>query len=93
MGDVISLADLRAGRHAASATGPGGRRRRASRVTFFFDLVSPWTYLAAERAERLFGADRWRPAMGEALLGGRSALDPRDGHRGAPFGAVIRYRT
>jgi 2-hydroxychromene-2-carboxylate isomerase len=47
-------------------------------VTFFFDLVSPWTYLAAERAERVFAGDRWRPAIGDAIAGGRTAPDPRD---------------
>ena len=47
-------------------------------MTFFFDLVSPWTYLAAERAERLFASDRWRPATGDAIAGGRTAPDPRD---------------
>jgi 2-hydroxychromene-2-carboxylate isomerase len=78
VGDVISLADLRTGRHAVPATGPGGRGRRAPRVTVFFDLVSPWTYLAVERAERLFGGARWRPATGDALAGGRFARDPRD---------------
>ena len=42
-------------------------------MTFFFDLVSPWTYLAAERAERMLPGGRWRPATGEILLGGRTA--------------------
>src|SRR4051795_8498596 len=79
MGDVIPLFRRRSGapspttRAAARPDGAGGPR-----VTFYFDLASPWTYLAAERAERLFGAARWRPALGEALLGGRSAPDPRD---------------
>ena len=79
MGDVIPLfrrrssapsTPARAALHAA----PG----HAPRVTFYFDLASPWTYLAAERAERLFGDGRWCPATGEALLGGRTAPDPRD---------------
>src|SRR3954451_12627877 len=79
MGDVIPLirrrssAPSRTSRAAAPPDGAGGPR-----VTFYFDLGSPWTYLAAERAERLFGGGRWRPAMGEALLGGRSAPDPRE---------------
>jgi 2-hydroxychromene-2-carboxylate isomerase len=78
MGDVISLAELRGGRRAAAlgpAVGGGGR---GPRVTFYFDIASPWTYLAAERVERLFPSARWRPAMGEAIRGGRSAPDPRD---------------
>src|SRR4051812_38254984 len=68
---------MRTGR-LPSAPGSARRGARAPRVTFFFDLVSPWTYLAAERAERLFAAGRWRPAIGDALAGGRTALDPRD---------------
>ena len=47
-------------------------------MTFFFDLASPWTYLAAERAERLFPGGRWQPATGEILLGARAAPDPRE---------------
>jgi 2-hydroxychromene-2-carboxylate isomerase len=78
MGDVISLAKLRAARAESSAVAPFASGR-APRVTFFFDLVSPWTYLAAERAERLFAGDRWRPATGDLIAGGRNAPDPRDG--------------
>jgi len=77
MGDLIYLADLRAARAESSAGAPCGSGR-AARVTFFFDLVSPWTYLAAERAERLFGHARWRPVTGDAVAGGRNAPDPRD---------------
>jgi 2-hydroxychromene-2-carboxylate isomerase len=36
-------------------------------VGFFFDLASPWTYLAAERVDRRFADVRWQPAIGEAL--------------------------
>jgi 2-hydroxychromene-2-carboxylate isomerase len=77
VGDVIHLAKLRAARAQSSGADrvfPG----RAPRVTFYFDLVSPWTYLAAERAERHFGCDRWRPASGDAIAGGRMAPDPWD---------------
>lgn len=47
-------------------------RRRASRnrpaqSTFYFDLASPYTYLAAERVERGFARLRWRPASSQAL--------------------------
>jgi 2-hydroxychromene-2-carboxylate isomerase len=79
MGEVIPLIRRRSG--APSPTTRAAARPDAAggpRVTFYFDLASPWTYLAAERAERLFGGGRWRPAMGEALLGGRSAPDPRE---------------
>src|SRR3954451_5995424 len=77
MGDVISLAKVSAARAEASGSSPAPSGR-GSRVTFFFDLVSPWTYLAAERADRLFARDRWRPAIGDAIAGGRTAPDPRD---------------
>jgi 2-hydroxychromene-2-carboxylate isomerase len=36
-------------------------------VSFYFDLVSPWTYLAAERVERQFASMRWRPVVPDAL--------------------------
>jgi 2-hydroxychromene-2-carboxylate isomerase len=77
VGDVIHLAKLRAARAQSSGADPVPPGR-APRVTFFFDLVSPWTYLAAERAERHFGCDRWRPAIGDAIAGGRMAPDPYD---------------
>ena len=53
------------------------------RVSFFFDLASPWTYLAAERVDRRFADVRWQPAIGEALPGGarrraRSAAPPQE---------------
>jgi 2-hydroxychromene-2-carboxylate isomerase len=60
MGNVISLARER----AARAAGNGGPRPR---VTFFFDLTSPFTYLAAERVDRLFGDVEWRPVLSDAL--------------------------
>ena len=81
MGDVISLMERRARRAPAAVPAtpePAVRGPGRPRVTFFFDLVSPWTYLAAERAERMLPGGRWRPATGEVLLGGRTAPDPRD---------------
>jgi 2-hydroxychromene-2-carboxylate isomerase len=67
VGDVISLADARVARaqgHGLSAPGGGGR---APRITFYFDLSSPFTYLAAERVDRLFGNLVWRPVLEEVL--------------------------
>ena len=82
MGDVIPLTRRRSSALPSTTRAVARDALRAPRVhprvTFYFDLISPWTYLAAERAERLFAGGRWRPAMGEALLGGRSAPDPRD---------------
>jgi 2-hydroxychromene-2-carboxylate isomerase len=61
MGDLISLAERRA------TLGAGHGWRGAAQATFYFDLVSPFTYLAAERVERLLGAVRWLPALGAAM--------------------------
>jgi 2-hydroxychromene-2-carboxylate isomerase len=73
MGELISLAERRAAR--AEAHAPPTRPR----VSFFFDLASPWTYLAAERVDRRFADVRWQPAIGAALPGGRDG----DAQRGA----------
>jgi len=60
MGIVISLAEYR------------GTRRRAEHVrsrsaAFYFDIASPFTYLAAERVERLLPVVSWRPVLSDAL--------------------------
>ena len=68
MGDLISLAALRAERTMAAA-GYAARGGRSPRVTFYFDLTSPWTYLAAERADRLFQGARWTPAIDLTSVG------------------------
>jgi 2-hydroxychromene-2-carboxylate isomerase len=63
---VISLDQHRAARGGRPARGAAGARtlRPSAPVTFAFDLGSPWTYLAAERVERLFGDVLWRPVPG-----------------------------
>lgn len=38
------------------------RQPESPAVEFFFDLASPFSYLAAERVERLFGTVTWTPA-------------------------------
>jgi 2-hydroxychromene-2-carboxylate isomerase len=78
MGDVIPLTRRRSTAPSTATRAVAGPTTSRPRVTFYFDLASPWTYLAAERAERLFGDGRWCPATGDALLGGRTAPDPRD---------------
>jgi len=65
MGDVISLQERRSARLAVAE-----RRPSRLKVTFFFDLASPFTYLAAERVDRLFPGLTWRPALTEALHAG-----------------------
>ena len=71
MGELISLAERRAAR--AEAHAPPVRPR----VSFFFDLASPWTYLAAERVDRRFAEVRWQPAVGEVLPAGRDVAAHR----------------
>ena len=77
MGELISLAERRAAR--AEAHAPPVRPR----VSFLFDLASPWTYLAAERVDQRFAEVRWQPAVGEALpvardlAGQRRAVEER----------------
>jgi 2-hydroxychromene-2-carboxylate isomerase len=65
VGDLISLADRLAARGPVlrAPVRPG----RGPRVTFFFDLSSPFTYLAAERVDRLFGSLVWKPVLEEVL--------------------------
>jgi len=62
MGEVVRLADRRA-RQRSGAIGA----REAVRAEFFFDLASPFTYLAAERVDRAFDAVTWSPACARAL--------------------------
>jgi 2-hydroxychromene-2-carboxylate isomerase len=72
LGELISLAERRAARAAAAA------RHTRPRVSFFFDLASPWTYLAAERVDRLFAEVRWHPAMADALPADRGGDAERE---------------
>src|SRR5437667_11975918 len=75
MGDVIRLDERRSVRQAAIEAAPS-----RPRATFFFDLASPFTYLAAERVDRMFPALAWRPALTEALHAGNplSAMAERE---------------
>lgn len=52
-------------------------RRRAARPTFYFDIASPYTYLAAERVERMFGTLDWQPAHAAGLHSG-TPIDDRE---------------
>jgi 2-hydroxychromene-2-carboxylate isomerase len=58
MGDVIVLAERRAER---------SRSAEPARPVFFFDLACPFSYLAAERIERVLGDVAWIPTD-ETLL-------------------------
>ncbi|MDQ3721684.1 MAG: DsbA family protein [Actinomycetota bacterium] len=63
MGTITSLQAHRVARHQRELA----RRRAPARATLFFDLSSPYTYLAAERAERLFAGLQWQPACAGVL--------------------------
>ena len=52
MGELILLADRIANRTLASS---------GARTAFFFDLACPFSYLAAERVERILGDVEWVP--------------------------------
>jgi len=60
MEPVTSLTEYR----LAAARRRSGPRRRP---TLYFDLASPYTYLAAERADRMFSGLEWCAASSEAL--------------------------
>jgi 2-hydroxychromene-2-carboxylate isomerase len=70
MGDVINLAERRDARRSRGAPVRGPRR-----AEFFFDLSSPFTYLAAERVDRAFEHVIWTPASAAALQQGRQGGD------------------
>jgi 2-hydroxychromene-2-carboxylate isomerase len=72
MGDVIRLAERRAARDARAA----GHRAAPARVEFLFDLCCPFSYLAAERVDRIFDEVVWTPASTSALCCGSLAADP-----------------
>jgi 2-hydroxychromene-2-carboxylate isomerase len=62
MGELIVLAERRADRPRPT----GG-----SRPSFFFDLSCPFSYLAAERVERVLGDVAWIPTAGTLLRQGQ----------------------
>ena len=62
MGTVTSLQEHRLARRNKAAA-----RGAPPRATLFFDLGSPDTYLAAERADRLFARLEWLPASADVL--------------------------
>src|SRR3954453_15242271 len=70
MGDVVHLAQVRGRRERAA------RRRGAAPAFFYFDLACPFSYLAAERVERLFARIIWRPVLGEGIHRGDPWADP-----------------
>jgi 2-hydroxychromene-2-carboxylate isomerase len=71
MGTVTSLESHRLRRAGRAPVG----RQAPPRATLFFDLASPFTYLAAERADRLFAGLEWLPASSDALNRGAAEAD------------------
>lgn len=72
MGQVIDLAEQRARRRNA----PVRRMPRDTPVVFNFDLSCPFSYLSAERVDRLFPTAVWQPVSTLALHGGDPWADP-----------------
>lgn len=58
MGELIVLAERRADR---------SRHTSKTRPAFFFDLSCPFSYLAAERVERMLGHVDWVPTAGTLM--------------------------
>jgi 2-hydroxychromene-2-carboxylate isomerase len=67
MGDLIVLSE-----RLADRSRPG----RNALPAFFFDVACPFSYLAAERIERLLGVVEWVPASGAALREGAAPAQP-----------------
>lgn len=87
MGELIDLAAHRAVRqHGCEIPQHQHRPGVPRRATFYFDLSSPFTYLAIERVERLFPVVRWRPVLSDALHGG--ALWADEAQRGAAMASA-----
>jgi 2-hydroxychromene-2-carboxylate isomerase len=70
MGELIKLAERRAARRFEA-----GHRGARSRVEFYFDLCCPFSYLAAERVDRIFDDVGWTPASTSALRRGTPESD------------------
>ncbi|MBV9838672.1 MAG: DsbA family protein [Solirubrobacterales bacterium] len=72
MGNLILLDDRRADR---------SRPTRDLRPAFFFDLRCPFSYLAAERVERMLGEVDWVPVASSALSHQPAPPRPRERQR------------
>jgi 2-hydroxychromene-2-carboxylate isomerase len=70
MGELIALAERRADR---------SRRCQGADVAFYYDLACPFSYLAAERVERLLGGVEWIPVAGEEMRTARPPAELRIG--------------
>ena len=68
MGELIALAERRADR---------SRRSGRAETAFFYDLACPFSYLAAERVERLLGEVEWIPVTSSTPTSRREAAELR----------------
>lgn len=106
MGVLISLSEARAARAAnigaASASESAveqGKPLVRRPATIWFDLDSPLSYLAAERADRTLPGARWRPAFEEILTGrpagggmaGMAHAEQRAAELGVPLSWPARW--
>jgi 2-hydroxychromene-2-carboxylate isomerase len=73
VGDLILLSERR-GLSPRAACG----RRAAQPTAFFFDVSCPFSYIAAERVERLLGPITWIPAAAVALHRGQTSRADED---------------
>ncbi len=94
VGELIVLAERLADRcrprsgRPASARG-GSALTASERPAFFFDLACPFSYLAAERVERVVGEVEWVPVASAMLpQGGTSLQTPKPRHR-----SELRHRA
>jgi len=89
VGTVTSLQAHRAARQRRELA----RRQALPRATLYFDLSSPYTYLAAERAERMFAGLDWQPACTAALHGSERSEDTMRAasHRAALLGLPLMW--
>jgi 2-hydroxychromene-2-carboxylate isomerase len=84
MGDVILLEERRRIRRRAEEAGA------VAPAVFSFDLHSPWTYLAAERVDRMFAGVTWEPVLADALMLGDAAGADAERARAEARAAALR---
>lgn len=82
MGQLIVLADHREARLRSGSGRLGDRAAvppasSSERPAFFFDLACPFSYLVAERVERMLGEVDWVPVSRSALPGASSLQAPK----------------
>jgi len=76
MGEVTVLAERREQRRLRESVAPADTGSGAP-TAFYFDPCCPFSYLAAERVERLFAAVEWVPVCVAALQADEPWSDPR----------------